>query len=79
MADETDPADKKFKQISAMARELKLEGDEAAKYVHEHMVKLGFGHRRTYYTKKQTGGRSGGGFFSGFGSGGSDDDESSDL
>jgi hypothetical protein len=78
MADETDPADKKFRQISGMAKELGLAGDEAAKYVHEHMVKLGFGHRRTYYTKKQTGGRSGGGFL-GFGGGSSDDDESSDL
>jgi hypothetical protein len=77
MADEVDPADKKFKQISAMAKELGLAGDEAAKYIHEHMVKLGFGHRRTYYTKKQSTGRSGGGFL-GFG-GSSDDNGDDDL
>jgi hypothetical protein len=75
MADETDPADKKFKQISSMAKELGLAGEEASKYVHEHMVKLGFGHRRTYFTKKQSGSKSGGGFFSGFSSGGGDDDD----
>jgi uncharacterized membrane protein len=74
MADETDPAEKKFKQVSTMAKELGLAGDEASKYIHEHMVKLGFGHRRTYFTKKQSGGKSGGGFL-GFGGGSSDDDD----
>jgi hypothetical protein len=78
MADDADPAEKKFKQISSMAKELGLAGDEAAKYVHEHMVKLGFGHRRSYYTKKQSDGRSGGGFL-GFGGGGSNSDDGDDL
>jgi hypothetical protein len=73
MADEQDPADKKFKQISALAKELGLAGDEAAKYIHDHMTKLGFGSKRTYYTKKQAAGKSGG-FFGGFGGGGDDDD-----
>jgi hypothetical protein len=66
MADETDPAEKKFKQVSTMAKELGLAGDEASKYI--------FGHRRTYFTKKQSGGKSGGGFL-GFGGGSSDDDD----
>jgi hypothetical protein len=73
MADETDPAEKKFKQISSMAKELGLAGEEATKYVHEHMVKLGFGSRRTYFTKKQTGSKSSG--FLSFGGGTSDDDD----
>lgn len=73
MADETDPADKKLKQITALAKELGLAGEEASKYVHEHMVKLGFGHRRSYFTKKQGTGRSTG--FLGFGGGGSADDD----
>ena len=78
MADDQDPADKKHRQIASMAKELGLAGDEAAKYIHEHMVKLGFGHRRTYYTKKTSGGGKGGGFL-GFGGGSTDDDDDSEL
>jgi hypothetical protein len=74
----TDPADKKLKQITALAKELGLAGEEATKYIHEHMVKLGFGHRRSYYTKP-TGGRSGGSGFLGFGGGDNSGDDDSDL
>jgi hypothetical protein len=74
MADETDPAEKRFKQFTTIAKELGLAGDEAAKYVHEHMTKLGFGNKRTYFTKKQSTGKSGGGFL-GFGGGADDSDD----
>lgn len=69
-------AEKDLKSITAMGKRLKLSGRELSDYVHEHMSKLGYRSRRSYYSEndKGSGRRSGGGVF-GFGGSSNDDDD----
>jgi len=57
--------------ITNMAKRLGLKGDDITKYVHEHMTKLGYKSRRSYYREEKS---SGSGGFSFFSSGRNDDD-----
>ena len=65
--------------LTAMARRLGFKGKEAEAYIHEHMTKLGYKSKRSYYRDEK--GSSGSSTFSFFGSrssGGSDDGDDSD-
>lgn len=70
--------EKDLKTLTGMAKRLGLKGREAAKYVQDHMVKLGYeATNNVTYARKSSGDSKGGGFLGGiFGGGsGSDDDE----
>jgi hypothetical protein len=70
MTDDND-TDKDFASITGMAKRLGLAGEEATKYVHDHMTKLGYKSRRTYFRDKESGG--GGGWWKGSGDSGDND------
>lgn len=75
MADETE-ADKDLKSVTAMAKRLKLTGRDATEYIHEHMSKLGYRSKRSYFSPDDKGSRrSGSGFFGGSGRDDDDDDD----
>lgn len=69
-----DEAKNEVEGLRAMAKRLGFKGEEIAKYVDEHMTRLGYKARKSYY-KDQGRTRSSGSGFSFLGGNNTDDDE----
>lgn len=80
MASIDDEIKGEMESLAKMAKRLGLKGREASKYVHEHMLKLGYdAETHTTYKKKADSGKSSGSGWSFFGGGSGDDSEDEDL